>query len=319
MTKEILMRRSRTPWLASLTWVLLGFVARPIGAQVADTDVFRKHLEDVPQLPMDRIELRVDPSVDLEMISAVTSDEDGNIYLVHRKRDADPVVVLDSTGRFLRSWGKGMFTIPHGIRIDPAGNVWTIDANTSKVYKFAPEGNLLLEIDIDRPESERDFCGATDVSFLTDGRVVVADGYCNGRVVELDGGGGQLREWGNRGTEPGQFVVAHSVAVGPDGIVYVADRENGRLQRFDADGRFLGLWDYARQLFSVAFGPTGELYISVVLSRDPLEGYLIRIDPATGDMLGRVDDVMGHELAVSKDGSLLPGALSEVLLFRPRD
>ncbi len=303
-----------------LTWLmLLCFVARPVAAQVAGSDVFREILSDVPELELDRVGLRVDPSVVLEGISAVAADDEGNIYVLHRPTDGDPVVVLDPTGRLLRSWGAGMFNIPHGIRVDPAGDVWTVDANTSKIYKFTSKGDLLLEIQVDRPESERDFCGATDVAFLADGHVLVADGYCNGRVIELDASGRQLREWGTRGTGEGQFVVAHSVAVGPEGVVYVADRENGRLQRFDQDGRFLGLWEYAGQLYGVAFSPTGELYISVLLNPDPREAYLIELDPGTGEMLGRVDG-FGHELAVSRDGALLPGERSgNVILFRPRD
>jgi DNA-binding beta-propeller fold protein YncE len=63
---------------------------------------------------------------------------------LNRAADGDPVVVLDPNGRVLRSRGKGLFTMPHGIRIDPAGNVWTVDANTSKIYKFSAAGGLLL-------------------------------------------------------------------------------------------------------------------------------------------------------------------------------
>ena len=298
--------------------VLLCLVAGPIAAQDADVDLFRDLLKDVAQLRVDRIELDVDPSVTLEGVSAVSADAQGNIHVLHRPSTGDPVVVLDPTGRFLRSWGAGMFNIPHGIRVDPAGNVWTVDSNTSKVYKFSAQGDLLLDIQVDVPEGEGRFCGTADIAFGENDQVFVADGYCNGRVIEFDGVGRQVREWGTRGTGPGQFVVVHSVAVGPRGLVYVADRENGRLQRFDRDGRYLGLWEYAGQLFSVTFSPSGELYISVSLGGDPREGYVIQIDSATGEMLGRID-VFGHELAFAPDGSLLPATVAaEVLLFRPR-
>jgi DNA-binding beta-propeller fold protein YncE len=268
-------------------------------------------------LPLD-----IDPA--LGRVSAVTADDRGNLYVFNRAVDGDPVVVLDPTGRVLRSWGKGLFTMPHGIRIDPAGNVWTVDANTSKIYKFSAAGVLLLQMQLERPREDLEFCGATDVAFQPDGHVLVSDGYCNGRVVEFNPSGERVREWGSRGREPGQFRVAHSIAVGPDQVVYVADRENGRLQRFERSGRLLGVWDYVSQLYSVTFSREGELYISLRLTDEP-RNHIVRIDPATGGMLGRLSlNCLGHELAVSPGGALLPGLLcpdstGHVVLYRPRD
>src|SRR4030095_8582982 len=115
----------------------------------------------VPLLPVDRFELQVNPPLLLESISAVTADKQGNVYVLHRPTNGNPVVVLDAKGNLLRSWGKGMFKIPHSIRLDQAGIVWTVDANTSMVYKFTPEGLLLLAISVgDVPDPCRDFCGA---------------------------------------------------------------------------------------------------------------------------------------------------------------
>jgi DNA-binding beta-propeller fold protein YncE len=301
-----------------LPLLTLALFARPVVAQDAAITRFRELIEDVPHLPVDRVALDVDPAVTLEGVSAVSVDSHSNIHVLHRPATGDPVVVLNPDGRFLRSWGAGMYTIPHGIRVDPNDDVWTVDSNTSRVYKFSPEGDLLLDIKVEVPEGGGQFCGTADIAFGGDGQVYVADGYCNGRVIEFDATGGRMGEWGSRGTDPGQFTVVHSVAVGPQGLVYVADRENGRLQRFDRDGRFLGLWTYAGQLFSVAFSPSGELYISVSLGGDPREGYVIQVDQTTGAMLGRID-VFGHEIAFAPDGSLLPATVAdEVLLFRPQ-
>lgn len=272
-------------------------------------DDFRARLEHVPILPTERVELELSADLALGRVSAITSDDSGNLYVLNRRTEGDPVVVLDSAGRFLRSWGEGLFDIPHGIRIDSDGDVWTVDANTSKIYKFSPTGELLMDIQLDRPALDYDFCGATDVAFLSDGHILVSDGYCNGQVVELDPLGERVSEWGERGTGPGQFKVAHAIAVGPDQVVYVADRENGRLQRFDRSGRLLGIWEYARQHYSVAFSDDGRLYISLRLPDEP-RNHVVRIDPATGEMLGRVLlDCIGHELEVTADGNLLPGLL----------
>src|SRR4051812_191198 len=92
----------------------------------ADSDRLRELLKTVPELPVERVELQVDPRLVLDGISALTTDKGGNIYVIHRPANGDPIVVLDAQGHFIRSWGKGLFKIPHGIRIDTAGNVWAL-------------------------------------------------------------------------------------------------------------------------------------------------------------------------------------------------
>ena len=164
--------------------LLLSVMAVPLLAQDPDSDLLRSLTKLLPELPANRVELKASPPLSFEGISAVTTDKQGNVYVIHRPMDGDPVVVLNPQGKVLRSWGKGMFKIPHGIRIDPAGNVWTVDANTSMVYKFSSQGQKLLEISVgDVPDPSRDFCGATDVAFAQNGRVFVTDGYCNARVI----------------------------------------------------------------------------------------------------------------------------------------
>lgn len=293
----------------------------PTLAQDADSDHLRALTKAAPQLPVDRIELEVNPPMTLEGISAVAGDQKGNIYVIHRPASGDPIVVVDQTGNLIRSWGKGMFKTPHGIRVDPAGNVWTVDAKTSMVYKFTPEGKTLLEISVgDVPDPSRDFCGATDVAFARNGHVYVSDGYCNGRVLEYDADGKKVRQWGRRGTGPGEFNLAHAIAISPQGNVYVADRGNGRLQWFDPQGKFLGELKYGGELYNVTFNQAGDLYVSTHVKGVPLdtEFNMVKIDPVSGKMLGRFE-VRSHQLSAAPDGTLLPGTRSgELLLFRPR-
>jgi DNA-binding beta-propeller fold protein YncE len=303
------------------TLVFLSLISASLLAQHSDADPLRDLIKAVPQLPVDRFELKVHPPLPLEGISAVTADEQGNLYVLHRPANGNPVVVLNAQGNLLRSWGQGMFKIPHGIRLDPGGNVWTVDANTSMVYQFTPEGKQLLAISIGEvPDSCRNFCGATDVAFAPNGHVLVADGYRNARVIEYDAGGSKVREWGKPGSGPGEFHGVHGIAVGPQGHVYVADRKNGRLQWFDPQGTFLGQWLYGGELFTVAFSPAGDLYVSML----PMGGSwdtefnVIKIDPASGQMLGRLE-VRAHELTIAPDGALLPATLSsQLLVFRLR-
>jgi DNA-binding beta-propeller fold protein YncE len=303
------------------TLVFLSLIGASLLAQHSDADPLRDLIKAVPQLLMDRFELKVHPPLSLERISAVTADKQGNLYVLHRPAHGNPVVMLDAQGNLLRSWGQGMFKIPHGIRLDPDGNVWTVDANTSMVYKFTPEGQQLLEVSVgDVPAPCQNFCGATDVAFAPNGHVFVSDGYGNARVIEYDAGGSKMREWGKRGSGPGEFQVVHAIAVSPQGNVYVADRENGRLQWFNPQGQFLGQWTYGGQLFTVAFSHAGDLYVSAHprgVSWDT-EFNVIKIDPISGKMLGRLE-VPAHELTIAPDGALLPATLSsQLLLFRLR-
>src|SRR5215467_987183 len=143
------MRRLRV----SVVAMIVAFVSMPALAQnrqlspemQADTAALRALTTTLPLLPVDQIAVQVKPARTLVRYSAVAGDKDGNLYVLHRpeEKTVDPVVVLDAQGNLLRSWGKGMYAIPHGIRIDPGGNVWTVDAHTSMVYKFTPEGTTL--------------------------------------------------------------------------------------------------------------------------------------------------------------------------------
>jgi DNA-binding beta-propeller fold protein YncE len=213
-----------------------------------------------------------------------------------------------------------MYTIPHGIRIDPEGNVWTTDANTSRVYKFTPRGEKLLEFEVGGiPDADAGFCSITDIAFSPtgNGHVFVADGYCNGRVLEYDAAGNRVAEWGSRGTGPGQFDNAHGIAVGPDANLYVADRENGRLQWFDLAGNFLGQRRYGGQFYNVTFDGAGRLWASVHPKGVSLdEEFHVVVFDADGRMVGRIEE-RSHQLGVGPNGVVLPATRSgRLVLYR---
>ena len=296
----------------------------PRRQDLSDSDSLRALVAKVPILDIEAVELH--PNVKLEGISSVTADRAGNIYVIHRPTDknADPVVVLDRNGKLLRSWGKGMYVIPHGIEIGPDGNVWTTDANTSKVYEFTPEGRKLLEIEVGGvPDPRADFCSVTDVAFSPrrPGHVFIADGYCNGRVLEYDAQGKKVNEFGGgHGSGPGQFNNAHGIALGPDGNLWVADRENGRVQWFDLDGKLLGERKYGGQFYNIVFDPKGEMWAEVHPKGVPLEqdGNVVHFDWKTGKMLGRVP-TRAHQLSVGYDGTIYPATRDEhLILYRPK-
>jgi len=243
----------------------------------------------------------------LGMVSWVASDRNGLVYLLQRGDKADPVIVLDRAGKIVRSWGKGMYTMPHAIRVDPQGNVWTTDAASSMVYKFSPAGKTLLTIEVGGQPTPcgNNFCSTTDIAFAPNGHLFIADGYRNARILEYSADGKKLREWGSAGTGPGQFRLPHSIQVDDQGIVYVADRENGRIQRFDRDGKYLGEWSQYGKTFGLKL-VQGTMWLSSI-PRGPngAPGWLIKIDRATGTLLGYVDAAGNHGMDVMANGDLL--------------
>lgn len=156
-------------------------------------------LQKAARMPLQRTDLKpVPPSEGWEMgmTSWVAADSKGLIYLLQRGDKADPVIVMDRQGKVVRSWGKGMYTMPHAIRVDREDNVWTTDAASSMVYKFSPEGKKLREINVGGQPTPcpNNFCSTTDIAFARDGHLFISDGYRSARILECSADGTKLRE-----------------------------------------------------------------------------------------------------------------------------
>ena len=186
----------------------------------------RTRIEASPVLPFKGLPFAaqpVKPGWASGAVSGIAVDRKGTIYEIQRGEKADPIVVLDRNGIVLRSWGKGDFKIPHSIRIDPVGNVWTVDAGFSKVNEYSPLGKKLRTIIVGgQPNNGSPFDGTTDVAFAPDGHIFITDGYGNARVLEYTKAGDRVRVWGKPGSAPGEFNLPHSIQITADGIIYVA-------------------------------------------------------------------------------------------------
>lgn len=229
-------------------------------------------------------------------ISWVAVDQSGSIYVFHRGEKADPIVVVNREGRVLRSWGKGLFSVPHSLRIDAKGNVWTTDAQTSTVRKFSADGRPLLAIEVGDVPGACDWPtrGTTDVAFAPNGHVYVADGYTNARIVEFSPEGRKVREWGARGDGRSEFVLPHSIAIDDNGTVHVADRENGRIQRFSLDGQWVGQTFVGGKPFTIAVTPDGMwVDVRVLNSAKRPQATLVRLKQ-DGTVTGRMIAPGGH-------------------------
>jgi DNA-binding beta-propeller fold protein YncE len=185
---------------------------------------------DFPQLPK---------GVRLAGVSGVALDSKGNVFVFHRGEA--PILVFEPSGKFVRSFGKGLFKSAHGLRIDRDDNLWTTDNADHVVIKFDHEGKVLMTLG-ERGvagEDERHFNKPADVAVAANGDFFVADGYGNSRVAKFDKDGKFLLTWGKKGKGEGQFNLPHAVRIDSKGLVYVGDRENDRVQVFDQQGKFI--------------------------------------------------------------------------------
>jgi DNA-binding beta-propeller fold protein YncE len=193
--------------------------------------------------------------VKLGDMSAVAVDAKDNLYVLHRGQP--PLLAFDADEKFLRGFGEGLFKVPHGLRIDREGNVWTTDNGNHVLRKFSADGKLLATLGKEGKAAagKEGFRAPNDLVFDKSGSLYVADSG-NGRIVKLAADGTFLDQWGSKGKGAGQFATAHSLAIDAKDRLFVGDRGNQRVQVFSADGTHLA--DYRG--FGNPFGllPMGE-------------------------------------------------------------
>lgn len=180
---------------------------------------------------------------------AVTADGKGNILFTRREAEP-PIVVFNRDGKYIRGFGAGMFSAaggPHSIGVDREGFVWATDRNANAVYKFTMEGSLVMTLGKKGVKGDNtstdSFDGPSNVAVAANGDIFVTDGYGNSRIVKFARDGKFLKIiGGQKGKEPGQFDLPHAVLINSKGQLVVADRNNGRIQIFDQEGRFIEQW-----------------------------------------------------------------------------
>ena len=178
-------------------------------------------------------------------VAAVGVDSKDNVYVF--SRSDHPMTVFDRDGNFLRSWGEGVFHRPHGVHFGPDDTVYCTDDGDHTVRKITTEGKVLLTIGVPNQHSPflsgKPFNRCTHTALSPKGEIYVSDGYGNSRVHKYSPDGKHLMCWGTTGTDPGQFNIVHNVVADQDGWVYVADRENHRVQVFDGNGKYEAQWN----------------------------------------------------------------------------
>jgi len=277
----------------------------------------------------------------------------GDATCVNRGEANPPILEFSPAGRLLRRFGVGLFAHPHGFTVDRNGNIWTTDSNAEEtilgmpaknaqgvaigqtVLKISPEGKVLMTLG--RPGvggSGPDlFDRPTGVAIAASGDIFVADGHSpnksnSARIVKFTKDGTFIKTWGRLGSEPGNFREPHDLYVGGSkGYVYVADRQNNRVQVFDQDGNFIAAWKQFGQPSSVyvdthdniyvgatyenvapgqtALRPTAGVNDRAIVIGDAITGALKYLIPDPGDMSMMTDTgTSASGIAVDAQGNI---------------
>jgi len=263
--------------------------------------------------------------------AAVGVDSKDNVYVFNRGEH--PMIVLDREGNFLRSWGDGVFPRAHGITMMPDDTIFCTDDGDHTVRKCTLDGQVLLTLGISgQPAgfmSGDPFNRCTHVAMdPANGDFYVSDGYGNARVHKYSPDGKLLFSWGESGTGPGQFNIAHNICTDKDGWVYVADRENHRIQVFDRSGKFETQWVNMARPCGMYIDRSGEQRVYVgelgvaIGSNDQAFGLgpRVTIMDIEGNVLARLGDgpeseepgrfIAPHGVSVDSRGDIYVGEVS---------
>jgi len=312
------------------------FLTSPLFGQGLTPSQLPAYLKGVPHMPYHSVPnvLKFPKDVYLGEGAGVALNKQGDIFVSSRTGPGGHMLMeFDPNGNYVRSIGDSCycFLFPHMVQVDSEGNVWTVDDGSNMVVKWHYDGTdwrpvlylgrrsepfgsgdtddgFVLPRAASLKFSNLLFNMPTDVAFGLQGQIYVADGYMNDRVQEFDKYGKFIKGWGGKGTSPGQFNVPHGIIVDNKGLVYVADRENKRVQIFTPDGQYLRQWDNVGHPWSMCLtsGPNQTMYIADgtadLIYKVDMNGHILGWYGGQGKRLGEFDNA--HEIACGPDGTL---------------
>jgi sugar lactone lactonase YvrE len=254
--------------------------------------------------------LKLPEDINMGEVVGVTLNSKGEVFVVNRGSRA--ILKFDKDGKFMRSLGDNapIFAGPHSARADKDDNIWYVDAGNNIVVKFDKNNKIGMVLGR-RPEewtwkthviehavpARENFYQPTDVIVGPDGSIFVSDGYGNSRVAKFTKDGIFVKAWGERGTGPGDFNTPHNMALDNQNNLYVADRQNNRVQVFDLDGKFLREFRVGGNPWSLCLtpGPNQVLFVGSVgkIFKVGLDGKVLGSIGKFGKTPGMMDWVHG--------------------------
>lgn len=247
--------------------------------------------------------------------ASVAFDSKGHMFILNR--GPQPLMEFDANRKFIRTVGEGLtLTRAHGMRIDRDDNIWVTDVGGHVVMKLNPQGQILLTLGTKGQAGEwneaaqsRRLNEPNDLAIARNGDIFIVQGHTAGkgdpRVLKFDKNGAFVKSWGGHGTEPGKFEVAHGIALDAKGLLWVADRENQRIQVFDDDGKFIRELKYAGLPCSLQIGDQAIYMVNGFagqLLRLDLNGKVMAAVGKAGKGLGEFGEA--HFVAVSPKGDI---------------
>src|SRR5499425_1244769 len=268
-------------------------------------------------------------------VGAVGVDGDDNVYVFNRGEH--PMMVFDRDGNFLRSWGEGQYPRAHGVHMGPDDSIYLTDDGGHFVRKCSLDGKVLLELGVPGKPAEymsgEPFHRCTHTALSPKGEIYVSDGYGNAKVHKYSPDGKLLMSWGGPGTNPGEFNIVHNICTDAEGWVYVADRENHRIQVFDGNGKYETQWNNLHRPCALYMDTTrqdpicyvGELGPGMSVNKEsPNLGNRVDIYDKKGKRLARLGDVFAgekpgqfiapHGLALDSRGDIYVGEVSWTIM-----
>lgn len=276
-------------------------------------------------------------------VVGVATDSQDRVYVFNR--GDHPMVVFDSGGNFLTEWGAGDFVRPHGITIGQDDRIYLTDDIGHAVYEYNLEGERLKTLG---PSGQPSNTGVTEFDYrsmrqaagpyhfptnlalASDGQMFVSDGYGNARVHRFSKEGQLIQSWGEPGDGPGQFHLPHGIFLDSNNRVFVADRENNRLQIFSTEGIFQDQWTDVVRPTNIFIDAEDNVFVSEVGKRaglfpwmepDPSDtGGRVSIFDSEGNLMARwgggndpcaaTDFFVPHDVWLDSDGSIYIGEVT---------
>jgi DNA-binding beta-propeller fold protein YncE len=183
-----------------------------------------------------------------------------------------PILKFDETGKLVKAFGAGMFVLPHGLAVDPEGNVWVTDGvgregKGHQVFKFSPDGKVLMTLGKAgvAGTGPDEFNAPSATLVAPNGDIFVADGHggnTNARIVKFNKDGKFIKTWGKKGSGPGEIDGPHTLAMDSQGRLFLGDRGNNRIQIFDQDGNFIDQWAQFSRPSGVYIDKNDTIYVA---------------------------------------------------------
>lgn len=286
---------------------------------IVGTGEYRYHwAEDWGEIP---------PSMDIRVVAGVGIGENDTVFLLTRSKPA--ILIFSSEGRLLNTWDDELFVRPHCVCVDDERNLYVVDDGGHVVYLMNSRREIrkvlgTKGIPSDSGCVDKDYhtirWGAPPFNFPTgiavaeNGDMYISDGYGNARVHVFDRKGNLKFSWGQPGEAPGEFNLPHGIAL-YSGVVYVADRQNNRVQLFDLHGNYLDMWVDFERPAGICIDGSGVVYVSECKRSNTFDGAPSRVTllSTEGKILSRLggqfyDPDLGyhtaHGIAVDSQGSI---------------